>query len=246
MYRAMLPYLSPDMVFVSATKGLEEESLSRMSHVIHDVVREGFSPRVAVLSGPTFAREMARGDPAAVVISSADHELMGMVQKEFSGPHFRLYRNADIVGVELGGSLKNIIAIAAGVCDGLGLGSNTIAALVTRGLAEMTRLSVTLGAQRETLAGLSGLGDLVLTCTGALSRNRTVGVELGKGRKLQEIIGSMRMVAEGVGTTVAAVRLAHKAGIEMPITEQMHSMLYQGRSPQEAIRELMERSLKHE
>jgi glycerol-3-phosphate dehydrogenase (NAD(P)+) len=246
MYRAMLPCLSPDMVFVSATKGLEEESLSRMSQVIHDVVREKFSPRVAVLSGPTFAREMARGDPAAVVISSADHELMGMVQKEFSGPHFRLYRNADIVGVELGGSLKNIIAIAAGVCDGLGLGSNTIAALVTRGLAEMTRLSVTLGAQRETLAGLSGLGDLVLTCTGALSRNRTVGVELGKGRKLQEIIGSMRMVAEGVGTTVAAVRLAHKAGIEMPITEQMHSMLYQGRSPQEAIRELMERSLKHE
>ncbi len=246
MYRAMLPYLSPNVVFVSATKGIEEDSLRRMSQVIEEVVGEKFRPRVAALSGPTFAREMARGDPAAVVIASSDNELMEMIQMEFSGPHFRLYRNADMVGVELGGSLKNVIAIAAGVCDGLGLGSNTIAALITRGLAEMTRLSVALGAKRETLAGLSGMGDLVLTCTGALSRNRSVGVELGKGRKLQEIIGSMRMVAEGVGTTVAAVRLARKAGVEMPITEQMHTMLYEGRSPQEAIRELMERSLKHE
>ncbi len=246
MYRAMLPHLSPNMVFVSATKGIEEDSLRRMSQVIEEVVGEKFRPRVAALSGPTFAREMARGDPAAVVIASSDNELMEMIQMEFSGPHFRLYRNADMVGVELGGSLKNVIAIAAGVCDGLGLGSNTIAALITRGLAEMTRLSVALGAKRETLAGLSGMGDLVLTCTGALSRNRSVGVELGKGRKLQEIIGSMRMVAEGVGTTLAAVRLARKAGVEMPITEQMHTMLYEGRSPQEAIRELMERSLKHE
>ena len=246
MYQAMLPSLSSNMVFVSATKGIEEDSLCRMSEVIHEVVREKFLPRVAALSGPTFAREMARGDPAAVVISSPDQQLMEMIQMEFSGPHFRLYRNADIVGVELGGSLKNVIAIAAGVCDGLGLGSNTIAALITRGLAEMTRLSVALGGKRETLAGLSGMGDLVLTCTGALSRNRSVGVELGKGRKLQEIIGSMRMVAEGVGTTVAAVRLARKTGVEMPITQQMHTMLYEGRSPLEAIRELMERSLKHE
>jgi len=245
-YRAMLPHLAPKMVFVSATKGIEEDSLSRMSQVIQEVVGEKFRPRVAALSGPTFAREMARGDPAAVVIASPDNELMEMIQREFSGAHFRLYRNADLVGVELGGSLKNVIAIAAGVCDGLGLGSNTIAALITRGLAEMTRLSAALGAKRETLAGLSGMGDLVLTCTGALSRNRSVGLELGKGRKLQEIIGSMRMVAEGVGTTVAAVRLARNAGVEMPITEQMHTMLYEGRSPREAVHELMERSLKHE
>jgi glycerol-3-phosphate dehydrogenase (NAD(P)+) len=181
-----------------------------------------------------------------VVIASPDLPLARAVQEEFSGPTFRLYANDDMVGVELGGAVKNVIAIAAGVCDGLGFGHNTIAALITRGLAEMTRLAVACGGRPQTLAGLAGMGDLVLTCTGGLSRNRTVGVELGKGRKLDDIIGSMRMVAEGVGTTQATVQLARRAQVEMPITEQMHAVLYENRAPREAIRELMERSLKPE
>lgn len=246
VYRQMLPYLQPEMVFVSATKGIENHSLLRMSQVIAETVKEKFPARVAALSGPTFAREIARGDPAAVVIASRDLALAQSIQHAFSGPTFRLYRNDDIVGVELGGATKNIIAIAAGVCDGLGLGSNSIAALITRGLAEMTRLVTACGAQRETLGGLAGLGDLVLTCTGALSRNRTVGVELGKGRPLEEITRGMRMVAEGVHTTVATMELARRKGVEMPITTQMYALMYEGRSPRDAIRELMERTLKHE
>lgn len=246
IYLQMLSYLRPEMVFVSATKGIENSTLLRMSRVIEETVGEKFRPRVATLSGPTFAREIARGDPAAVVIASRDEELARIIQRAFSGPTFRLYTNADLVGVEMGGATKNIIAIAAGVCHGLGLGSNSIAALITRGLVEMTRLACACGAQRETLGGLAGLGDLVLTCTGALSRNRSVGVELGKGRSLQEITSSTRMVAEGVRTTVATVELARQKGVEMPITAQMHALLYEGRSPQDAIRELMERTLKHE
>jgi glycerol-3-phosphate dehydrogenase (NAD(P)+) len=245
-YMRMLPHLGPRMVFVSATKGLEHSSLERMTQVIAQVVAPKFSPRVAALSGPSFAREVARGDPTAIVIASADRELAAAVQEEFSGPTFRLYTNDDVAGVELGGAVKNVVAIAAGVCEGLSFGHNTIAALITRGLAEMTRLACALGARPETLAGLAGMGDLVLTCTGALSRNRTVGVELGKGRKLDDIIGSMRMVAEGVGTTAATLELARKMRVEMPITEQMHAVLYQGRAPRDAIRELMERRLKHE
>ncbi len=197
LYTRMLSQLDPRMIFVSATKGLENKTLERMTEVISQVVSLKFTPRVAALSGPSFARE-------------------------------------------------NVVAIAAGVCAGLGFGSNTVAALITRGLAEMTRLACALGGRRDTLAGLAGMGDLVLTCTGALSRNRTVGVELGKGRPLSEILGSMRMVAEGVGTTAAAVELARKVRVEMPITEQMHAVLYQGRAPRDAIRELMERRLKHE
>ncbi len=245
-YTQMLPHLEPRMVFVSATKGLEHSSHERMTQVISQVVEPRFPARVAALSGPSFAREVARGDPTAVVIASANHQLAASVQEEFSGPTFRLYTNDDVIGVELGGAVKNVIAIAAGVCGGLGFGHNTTAALITRGLAEMTRLACALGARPETLAGLAGMGDLVLTCTGALSRNRTVGVELGKGRKLDAIIGSMRMVAEGVGTTAATVELARKMRVEMPITEQMHAVLYQGRAPRDAIRELMERRLKHE
>ncbi len=246
MYTRMLPHLDPRMAFVSATKGLELKTLERMTEVIAQVVSVKFTPRVAALSGPSFAQEVARGDPTAVVIASADRELTASVQEEFSGPTFRLYTNVDVTGVELGGAVKNVIAIAAGACEGLGLGSNTMAALITRGLAEMTRLATALGGHRDTLAGLAGMGDLVLTCTGALSRNRSVGVELGKGRKLVDILSGMRMVAEGVGTAAATVELARKLRVEMPITEQMDAVLDQGRAPLDAIRELMERRLKHE
>lgn len=245
-YERMLPHLPPSALFVSATKGIETKTLLRMSQVIGEVAGRRFSPRVAVLSGPTFAREVAAGEPTALVISSPDRELNDAIQHAFSGPTFRLYTNTDPVGVELAAALKNVIAIGAGVCNGLGLGNNTIAALITRGLAEITRLAVALGGDPRTLAGLAGLGDLVLTCTGALSRNRQVGIELGRGRSLEEIVGSMRMVAEGVHTTYAAVDLARKCGIEMPITEQVNAILHGERGPREAIRELMERSLKRE
>jgi glycerol-3-phosphate dehydrogenase (NAD(P)+) len=245
-YTAMLPHLAPETIFVSATKGLEPATQRRISEVITEVVSAKFAPRVAALSGPSFAREVARGDPTAVVIASPDLELARAVQEEFAGPTLRLYANEDLTGVELAGAVKNVIAIAAGVCEGLGFGHNTVAALITRGLAEITRLAVALGARRETLAGLAGMGDLVLTCTGGLSRNRTVGVELGKGRRLEEITGAMRMVAEGVGTTAATFALAQRLAIEMPITEQMHAVLYHGRAPREAIRELMDRPLTRE
>lgn len=244
VFTTMSPHLNANMLFVSATKGIENDSLLRMSEVIREVVHtgRGFQPRVAALSGPTFAKEVAKGDPTAITAASADHDLTATVQREFSDPTFRVYTNDDIIGVELGGALKNVIAIAAGVCDGLGLGHNTIAALITRGLSEMSRLAVSLGARRETMAGLAGMGDLVLTCTGGLSRNRTVGVELGKGRRLEDIIAGMRgMVAEGVLTTNAAVGLAARQGIEMPITSQMYAILHDGKPPQEAIRELMTR-----
>jgi glycerol-3-phosphate dehydrogenase (NAD(P)+) len=245
-YERMLPHLPPSALFVSATKGIETKTLLRMSQVIGEVAGRRFSPRVAVLSGPTFAREVAAGEPTALVISSPDRELNDAIQHAFSGPTFRLYTNTDPLGVELAASLKNVIAIGAGVCNGLGLGNNTIAALITRGLAEITRLAVALGGDPRTLAGLAGLGDLVLTCTGALSRNRQVGIELSRGRSLEEIVGSMRMVAEGVQTTYAAVDLARKCAIEMPITEQVNAILRGERGPREAIRELMERSLKRE
>jgi glycerol-3-phosphate dehydrogenase (NAD(P)+) len=249
LFQSMRPHLKPDMLFVSATKGIEEGSLLRMTEVVGQVVNGsgGFPVRVGALSGPSFAKEVARGDPTAVTIASQDGELAKTVQSEFSDPNFRVYTNDDVVGVELGGSLKNIIAIAAGICDGLGLGHNSVAALITRGLAEMTRLVVACGGRQETMAGLAGLGDLVLTCTGGLSRNRSVGVELGRGRKLPEIIAGMHgMVAEGVLTTNAAVGLARARGIEMPITEQMYAILHNGRSPRTAIHELMTRTARSE
>ena len=246
LYRAMLPHLRPEMRFVSATKGLENGTLMRMSEVASHVIGEKFSPRIAVLSGPTFAREVARGEPTALVISAQDQALATCIQREFSSPTFRLYANDDPAGVELAAALKNIIAIGAGICQGLGLGNNSLAALITRGLAEITRLAVAMGGQARTLSGLAGLGDLVLTCTGELSRNRQVGIELAKGRKLDEIISSMTMIAEGVESTSAALELARKFNIDMPITEQMASILQNGRSPREAIRELMERTLKNE
>src|SRR5581483_6287557 len=216
VFENMHPYLRPEMLFVSATKGLEEGTLSRMTEVICSILKpKRFPPRIGALSGPSFAKEVARGDPTAITIASADFDLAETVQREFSDPHFRVYTNSDVVGVELGGALKNIVAIAAGICDGLGLGYNSVAALITRGLAEITRLVVACGGRQETMAGLAGLGDLVLTCTGGLSRNRSVGVELGRGRKLPEIISSMHgMVAEGVFTTHAAVELARAHNVE--------------------------------
>jgi glycerol-3-phosphate dehydrogenase (NAD(P)+) len=249
LFGQMTPYLTSEMLLVSATKGIENDTLMRMSEVIAESVKSarGFVPRIAALSGPTFAKEVARGDPTAITVASADLALAETVQREFSDPRFRIYTNDDVAGVELGGSLKNVIAIAAGVCDGLGLGHNSVAALITRGLAEITRLVIACGGRQETMAGLAGLGDLVLTFTGGLSRNRSVGVELGRGRKLPEILSAMHgMVAEGVFTTNAAVGLARKHGVEMPITEQMHAILHDGKSASEAIRDLMTRTAKSE
>ena len=243
LYQRMLPNLNESVVFVSATKGLENHSLMRVTEVIREVVG---TSRVAVLSGPSFAREVARFEPTAVVAASTEPGLAEALQAAFSGPTFRVYTSSDPIGVEVGGSIKNVVAIGAGVLHGMGLGHNAIAALITRGLAEMTRLAVAMGGKAQTLSGLTGLGDLVLTCTGDLSRNRTVGIELARGRKLDEIVNSMKMVAEGIKTTDAAVDLAARYGVEMPIASQMFRMLHAGASPQEAIRCLMERSLKGE
>jgi glycerol-3-phosphate dehydrogenase (NAD(P)+) len=249
LFQQMRPFLKSEMLFVSATKGLEESTLLRMTEVISLVISAdgGFQPRLGALSGPTFAKEVARADPTAITIASSDSPLAEIVQREFGDPRFRVYTNSDVAGVELGGALKNVIAIAAGVCDGLGLGHNSIAALITRGLAEITRLVVACGGRQDTMSGLAGLGDLVLTCTGGLSRNRSVGVELGRGRKLPEIIAAMHgMVAEGVFTTHAAVELARARGVEMPITAQMDAILNHGKSPRDAIHDLMTRSAKSE
>jgi glycerol-3-phosphate dehydrogenase (NAD(P)+) len=246
VFSRIVPYLTSDMSFVSATKGIETGSLLRMSEVMRSVLKLRNDPRIAVLSGPTFAREVAAGQPTAVVISSEDEELAGIIQSAFSGPTFRLYTNSDPIGVEVGAALKNVIAIGAGICQGLQLGSNPIAALVTRGLAEISRLAVAMGGDPRTLSGLAGLGDLVLTCNGELSRNRRVGIGLAEGRNLDEILASTNTVAEGVQTTYAAVDLSRRYGIEMPITEQMYAVFRLNRPPKEAIRELMERSLKRE
>ncbi len=245
VFQAMRPHLQAEILFVSATKGIENDSLLRMTEVITEVLvgnGSGFVPRIGAMSGPSFAKEVAKGDPSAITIASLDRELAAIVQKEFSDPRFRVYTNDDVTGVELGGALKNTVAIAAGVLCGLDLGNNTVAALITRGLAEMTRLVVACGGKASTMAGLAGLGDLVLTCTGGLSRNRSLGVELGRGRRLDDIIAGMHgMVAEGVLTTNAAVGLAKKVGVEMPITEQMHAILQQGKPVEDAIRDLMGR-----
>lgn len=243
---AMLPELDGSAAFVSATKGIEPGTLLRMSEVLAGVLNPAFPGRIAVLSGPSFAREVAEGEPAAIAVASEDDGLARGIQEAFSGRTFRLYRNSDVVGVEVGAALKNVIAIAAGICQGLGLGSNSRAALITRGLAEITRLAVAMGGRPQTMAGLAGLGDLVLTCTGELSRNRRVGLELAAGKGIGEIVGGMQMVAEGVETTFAAMALARKFQVDLPITEQMESILEGKKSPGEALRELMERSLKGE
>jgi glycerol-3-phosphate dehydrogenase (NAD(P)+) len=236
-------------VIVSATKGLEPATHERMSEVISQVFQAAspqLAARVAILSGPSFAAEAAAGQPTAVVLASSDIALANELQEQLAAPNFRLYTNNDVLGVELAGAMKNVMAIAAGVCQGIGIGSNPLAALITRGLAEMTRLAVALGARPETLSGLAGLGDLVLTCTGSLSRNRHVGIELGKGRALPKILAGMKMVAEGVGTAGALLALAREAGIELPITEQVEAILHHGRSPRDAIRTIMDRPLRRE
>ena len=249
LFERMRPHLRPETMIVSATKGLEENSLLRMTEVIAQVVQGDDlpAPRIGAISGPSFALEAARGDPTAIAIASQDKELARTVQQQFSHASFRVYTNEDPIGVELGGALKNTVAIAAGVCAGVGLGHNSVAALITRGLAEMTRLVIACGGKAETMAGLAGLGDLVLTCTGGLSRNRSVGVELGRGKQLPEILAGMHgMVAEGIFTTTAAVGLARARAVEMPITEQMYAILHEGKAPREAIYELMTRSSKSE
>ena len=246
LYREMLPHIRANQILVSATKGIEINSLLRISEVMNGVFRPHFDLRIAILSGPSFAREVARGDPSAVVIASDDLETATRVQSAFSGPSFRLYTNSDPIGVEVGAALKNVIAISSGICHGLGLGNNTQATLITRGLAEITRLAVAMGGDSKTLAGLAGMGDLILTCTGGLSRNRRVGIELADGRPLAEIVSSTRMVAEGVETCDAAVALAEKFNVDLPIIQQMHAVLHGEKSPQAALRELMDRSLKRE
>ena len=236
--------LSQDALVVSATKGLEEQTLLRMSQVVERTVPHVHE--IAVVSGPSFAAELARELPTAVVVASTTNGAVEHVQREFRSGALRLYGSADVVGVEIGGALKNIIAIAAGVGEGLGLGHNALAALITRGLAEIARLAVALGAQRETLAGLAGLGDLVLTCTGELSRNRHVGMELANGRTVTDIVAGTRMVAEGVRTTLAAIELARQHGVELPIATQMGEVLQGRRDPRSAVYELMGRRQKQE
>lgn len=240
----MRPHFDRSVVLVSATKGVENSSLMRMDEVIADVL--GFEPRFVALSGPSFAREVAMGDPTAIVAASVNLDWSELIQRELSSSVFRVYTNTDVVGVELGGAVKNVVAIAAGVVRGLGLGTNAVAAIITRGLAEMTRLALAQGARVETMAGLAGLGDLVLTCTGELSRNRRVGIELGKGRKLAEILGDTREIAEGVKTTQSVYELGRRLEIDMPITSSIHALLYEDKPAAEAANELMGRPLKRE
>jgi glycerol-3-phosphate dehydrogenase (NAD(P)+) len=253
IYTSMAPHLAAGQVIVSATKGIVTGGIvtsgvdavlyQRISETIGDALAaHEISLPCAVLSGPSFAQEVAAGQPTAMTIACTDMAVAVRLQRELSGPALRLYTNDDVPGVELGGSLKNVVAIATGIVDGLGLGHNSAAALITRGIAEITRLAVACGGRRETMVGLAGLGDLVLTCTGELSRNRRVGIELGKGRRLSDILDGMGgKVAEGVLTTRAALGLANERGIEMPITAQVDAILHRGKSPREAVAELMRR-----
>lgn len=240
------PHLGEDTLVVSASKGIEINTLRRMDQVMDEVLTPAQRARFSVLSGPSFAAEVARRAPTAVVAASGDPEAARRVQSLFQNRTFRVYTNPDVIGVELGGALKNVVALGAGVAAGLGFGHNTRAALITRGLAEITRLGVAMGARRETFSGLAGMGDLVLTCTGDLSRNRTVGFRLGQGESLDEILGEMRAVAEGVKTAEAVVALAARHGVEMPIAAEVHAILTQGRSPREALDNLMSRDPKPE
>ncbi|MCX7805005.1 MAG: NAD(P)-dependent glycerol-3-phosphate dehydrogenase [Planctomycetota bacterium] len=241
-FSAISGYWPRDALIVSAAKGIEIETGLRPS----EVFREVLGVAAVALSGPSHAAEVARGLPASVAAASPDDEACGLVQRALMNERLRIYRNADIVGVELGGALKNVIAIAAGICDGLGLGDNSKAALITRGLSEMSRLGVAMGARPETFAGLSGLGDLVTTCYSPLGRNLAVGRRIGRGERLDAILASMSMVAEGVPTTRAAVRLASRLSVEMPITAEVHKVLFEGRTPMDAVLQLMTRAPKAE
>lgn len=240
------PHIPPGIPIVIASKGIETDSLKTMCEVFDEVLTEPARSQTAFLSGPSFAREVVRGFPTAVSVASRDESVSIRVQKVFSSKTFRVYTNPDVTGVELGGALKNVMAIAAGISDGLGLGHNARSALITRGLAEMARLGAVMGADERTFSGLSGLGDLVLTCTGDLSRNRTVGMKLGKGQKIGEILSEMRMVAEGVKTTLSTYRLARRHNVDMPIAEQIYGVLYEDKEPRTAIEELMSRGLRSE
>lgn len=244
--RQMKPFLSNNTVIVSVAKGIENDTNLLMAEVVTDVLGKESEENICVLSGPSFAKEVAEGKPTLVVAASKDIRKASLIQNIFSCPVFRIYTSDDLIGVELGGALKNVIAIAAGMCDGMQLGYNGMAALITRGLAEMTRLGVAMGANPLTFKGLSGLGDLVLTCTGALSRNRQVGAKLAAGKKIDEIEKEMRMVAEGVKTSRSVYELAKKYNVNMPISEQVYKIIYEDKSPLEALKELMGRELKFE
>ena len=246
VYARITPVLRRDQIVVSLTKGFDKLTLMRMSQVMEEVFRPQVRPRLAVLSGPSFAKEVAAGYPTALVIASREPGAAKEVQRLISSLTLRAYTSSDVTGVEVAGALKNVVAIAAGIADALKFGLNTRAALISRGLVEITNLGLALGARKETFSGLAGIGDLVLTCTGELSRNHRVGHELGKGRTLREILAGMRMVAEGVHTTVAARRIARALGVEMPISEEIYQVLYRGKSPKKAVEDLMSRALKAE
>lgn len=242
----MADHLSKDTTVVSASKGIENKTHLTMSGVLKQTLPNIPESRFAVLSGPSFAKDVAHQLPTAVTVASKDKDVAVFVQRVFATPFFRVYTNNDMIGVELGGSVKNVIAIAAGIIDGLGLGLNTRAALITRGLAEIRRLGLTLGANPRTFTGLAGVGDLILTCTGDLSRNHTVGRKIGQGRRLKEILSEMRMVAEGVKTAKSVYNLSRKLGVEMPICHEIYRILYEDLPPKDAVYRLMTRDLRHE
>jgi len=246
VYSRLSEHLNQDQVLVSLTKGLEQKSLKRMTEVMTEVFEINRKDRLAVLSGPSFAKEVAAGQPTALVVASSDFNLARYIQETISSLQLRLYTSTDVIGVELGGAVKNVIAIAAGISEGLGYGNNSRASLITRGLVEITRLGLALGAKRETFSGLAGLGDLVLTCTSEMSRNYHVGLELSRGKSLKTILGEMRMVAEGVRNTLVVNKLAHQKKIELPICRQVYEVLYLGKPAHKALEELMSRSLKEE
>jgi glycerol-3-phosphate dehydrogenase (NAD(P)+) len=241
-----LPFIERGTVVISASKGIEQDTLLTMSGVMREVLPKFLNAEMAVISGPSFAREVAANIPTAITVASDKRDVAERVQQVLYDETLRVYTNEDVLGTELGGALKNVIALGAGALDGLGYGHNTRAALVTRGLTEMMSLGTKMGANLTTFAGLAGLGDLVLTCTSELSRNRTVGFKLGQGMKLEEILGNMRMVAEGIKTAKSAYQLSVREGVEMPITEQVYRVLYEGRNPEDAMKELMTRGLKRE
>jgi glycerol-3-phosphate dehydrogenase (NAD(P)+) len=240
------PFLTDKAVIISASKGIEIETLMPLSEVFKDTLPKPFHNRLCFLSGPSFAKEVAQKMPTAVSLASYDPAIGKKAQEIMSNPFFRVYTNSDVMGVELGGSLKNVVAIAAGVLEGLGYGYNTMAALLTRGLVEMARLGAAMGANPFTFSGLAGMGDLVLTCTGGLSRNRTLGVRLGKGEKLDDIMKGAKTVAEGVKTAKAARELAKKYDVEMPVVEEVYQILYENKDPKQAVKDLMNRELKEE
>ena len=242
VFKDVVNVISSNAIIISASKGIETGTLLTVSEIFNEITDN----KVTAISGPSFAKEVIEKKPTAVTIASEDKEIGASLQKLFSNDYFRVYTNTDVMGAELGGALKNVMAIASGISDGLGLGSSSRAALITRGLTEMIRLGLVMGAREKTFGGLSGLGDLVLTCTGTLSRNYTVGHRLGKGEKLKDIVASMKMVAEGIATSESAYELARKHNVEMPIVEQIYKVINEGKDPVDAVHELMTRTLKSE